>query len=106
MCGPPPPPTHTHTHTRIHTPFTPTYLRIATRTQAALDRDVGARYGLSKLVDAVRNTRDIGKKDMVRNDAMPAMEIDPETFEGEGEAEEEEEKEEEEEEEEAGIWSI
>jgi urease subunit alpha len=30
---------------------------------------------------AVRNTRKIGKKDMVHNDALPRMEVDPETYE-------------------------
>jgi urease subunit alpha len=29
----------------------------------------------------VRNTRKIGKKDMVHNDTLPRMEVDPETYE-------------------------
>ena len=48
--------------------------------QAAADGRVGERYGLSKAVEAVRNTRSVGKKDMVNNDAMPQIAVDPETF--------------------------
>ena len=48
---------------------------------AAAANDVGARYGLSKTVDAVRNTRGIGKAQMVHNDATPDIHVDPETFE-------------------------
>jgi urease subunit alpha len=29
---------------------------------------------------SVRNTRSIGKRDMIRNDATPAINVDPETF--------------------------
>ena len=49
---------------------------------AALEADVGARFGLARTLSAVRNTRGgIGKKDMVHNDATPAIEVDPETYE-------------------------
>src|SRR4051812_2389853 len=37
-------------------------------------------YGLGKRVEAVRNCRSITKKDMRLNDAMPSMEVDPETY--------------------------
>ena len=50
--------------------------------QAALDADVGRRFGLTRGLSAVRNTRGgIGKKDMVHNDATPVIEVDPETYE-------------------------
>ncbi len=43
---------------------------------------VGAEYGLAKQVLAVGNTRGgIGKAAMVLNDAMPKIEVDPETYE-------------------------
>jgi urease subunit alpha len=43
---------------------------------------VGERYGLAKQVLAVGNTRGgIGKAAMVLNDAMPKIEVDPETYE-------------------------
>ena len=35
---------------------------------------------LSKNVVAVKNTRKIGKRDLVLNDAMPEIEVDPETY--------------------------
>jgi urease subunit alpha len=50
--------------------------------QAALDAGLSARLGTAKSMVAVKNTRGgIGKKDMVLNDAMPAIEVDPETYE-------------------------
>ncbi|GAB5366867.1 hypothetical protein AAMO2058_001180700 [Amorphochlora amoebiformis] len=39
------------------------------------------QYGLGKIVEAVKKTRGIGKKDMVHNNALPQLEVDPETFE-------------------------
>jgi len=49
--------------------------------QAALKAGVPERLGLRKKAYAVRNTRRIGKKDMVHNGAMPHIEVDPETYE-------------------------
>jgi urease subunit alpha len=49
--------------------------------QAAVDEGVGAALGLAKDVLAVKGTRGIGKRDMVLNDAMPEVEVDPETYE-------------------------
>jgi urease subunit alpha len=49
---------------------------------AALDAELGAKLGLSRRLVAVRNTRGgIGKRDMIHNDAMPVIEVDPETYE-------------------------
>ncbi|MEP3675459.1 urease subunit alpha [Sulfitobacter sp.] len=42
---------------------------------------LGAALGLAKKTIAVENTRNIGKKDLVLNDAMPQVEVDPETYE-------------------------
>ncbi|MHB8765728.1 MAG: urease subunit alpha, partial [Deferrisomatales bacterium] len=36
--------------------------------------------GLRKPLEAVRNTRRIGKADMVWNSATPVIEVDPETY--------------------------
>ncbi len=47
--------------------------------QAGLDS--GACDGLAKTPIAVRGTRGIGKADMRLNDAMPQVEVDPETYE-------------------------
>ena len=43
--------------------------------------EAGAAGELSKTLIAVEHTRDIGKSDMVLNDAMPQIEVDPETYE-------------------------
>jgi len=48
---------------------------------AALAADVGARYGLAKPLVAVRGVRTLSKRDLLWNDALPVMSIDPETFE-------------------------
>ena len=49
--------------------------------QAALEADIGKRLGLARSLIAVHGTRAIGKRDMILNDAMPIMEVDPETYE-------------------------
>ena len=48
---------------------------------AAMETDIGTRLGLRRSLSAVRNTRNIGKKDMIHNDATPVIEVDPETYE-------------------------
>ncbi len=40
-----------------------------------------ASYGLSKRFEAVKNCRNIGKKDMKWNDVTPKMTVDPEIYE-------------------------
>ncbi|NQV56753.1 MAG: amidohydrolase family protein, partial [Rhodospirillales bacterium] len=48
---------------------------------AAMAGDVAASLGLEKTLLPVINTRTISKKDMVLNNAMPDMDVDPETYE-------------------------
>jgi urease subunit alpha len=48
--------------------------------QAALNNDAIASLGLSKPLMAVSNTRKLGKRDMKLNDALPAIDVDPETY--------------------------
>jgi urease subunit alpha len=48
---------------------------------AAARAGVGKTYGLHKAVVAVANCRGLGKKDMKLNDALPKIEVDPETYE-------------------------
>ena len=43
--------------------------------------DVRAKLGLAKATLPVRNTRDIGKQDLVLNSATPHVEVNPETYE-------------------------
>ncbi len=45
------------------------------------ERGVAAGYGLNKRIEAVRNCRKLGKKDMKWNDATPRITVDPETYE-------------------------
>jgi urease subunit alpha len=48
---------------------------------AAQAGGIGNALGLAKSTVAVENTRKIGKKDMVRNDLCPEIEVNPETYE-------------------------
>jgi urease subunit alpha len=48
---------------------------------AALERDLAGHLGLTRRLIAVRGCRRIGKRDMVRNDATPRIEVNPETYE-------------------------
>ncbi|MBL4917102.1 urease subunit alpha [Szabonella alba] len=48
---------------------------------AAAAGDLRAQLGLGKALVAVEGTRGIGKRDMVLNDAMPQIEVNPETYE-------------------------
>lgn len=49
--------------------------------QAAIDAGVPGALELRKRAVAVRGCRTLGKRDMVRNDALPKVEVNPETFE-------------------------
>ncbi|MCX8749309.1 urease subunit alpha [Snodgrassella sp. B3088] len=49
--------------------------------QAGVDNDIRSRYGLHKQTLAVRNCRNIGKKDLIHNHAMPEITVNPETYE-------------------------
>ena len=48
---------------------------------AAQADGIGDALGLAKRTVAVRNTRNIGKRDLLLNDATPHVEVDPETYE-------------------------
>jgi urease subunit alpha len=48
--------------------------------QRALAEGNLASLGLSKSLSAVRGCRTIGKRDMVLNDALPSLSVDPETY--------------------------
>ncbi|MEB3281181.1 MAG: urease subunit alpha [Lyngbya sp.] len=49
--------------------------------QAAIEAGIKERIGLQKTTVAVTNTRNLSKADMKLNDALPQMEVDPETYE-------------------------
>ncbi len=48
--------------------------------KAGLKAGIAGKYGLQKEVVAVKNTRKIGKRDMIHNDALPKIKVDPETY--------------------------
>lgn len=48
--------------------------------QAALDADVGRRYGLAKRLAAAKNMRGVQKRHMVHNGLAPRMEVDAQTY--------------------------
>ncbi|GAA6189270.1 urease subunit alpha [Litorivita sp. NS0012-18] len=49
--------------------------------EAAVADGVREKYGLAKQVMAVKGTRNIGKADLKLNDALPQIEVNPETYE-------------------------
>ncbi len=49
--------------------------------QASLDAGIPSQLGLRRRVAAVSHTRDVGKRDMVRNAATPRIEVNPDTYE-------------------------
>jgi urease subunit alpha len=48
--------------------------------QVSLEREIGRRFGLTRKLLPVERTRGIGKADMILNDALPQIEVDPETY--------------------------
>jgi urease subunit alpha len=48
--------------------------------QAALERDVPKTLGLQKRIVAVKRCREISKRDLKLNGALPKIEVDPETY--------------------------
>jgi urease subunit alpha len=49
--------------------------------QAALKNPAIASLGLARPLEPVKNTRTLGKKDMIHNDWLPKIAVDPETYE-------------------------
>ena len=54
---------------------------LALVSQRALAEGTVARLGLRKRLSAVRGCRGLGKRDMKLNDALPRLEVDPESYE-------------------------
>lgn len=54
--------------------------RITFTSNAAYEDGIVDRYDLRSRVEPVYGTRTVTKKDLVRNDAMPNIEVNPETF--------------------------
>ena len=54
---------------------------IAFVSQLCKEQQIAEAYGLHKRIEAVRNCRNIGKRQMKWNDALPKIIVDPETYE-------------------------
>ncbi|WP_029076742.1 urease subunit alpha [Kaistia adipata] len=48
--------------------------------RAAYDDKIGEKLGLERNISAVNGTRTLGKRHMVRNDYLPNIDVNPETF--------------------------
>lgn len=48
--------------------------------KASIETGTVQSYNLRKRIEAVKNCRNIGKKDMKHNEVMPKMKVDPETY--------------------------
>jgi urease subunit alpha len=49
--------------------------------QAGIDNNIAEKYGVKKKLVAVKGCRSFGKKDMIHNNAVPDIEINPENYE-------------------------
>ncbi|HYS08723.1 MAG TPA: urease subunit alpha [Myxococcales bacterium] len=59
----------------------PGAISLAFVSRRALEEGTAGRLGLRKRLHAVRGCRGLGKRDMKLNDALPQLEVDPETYE-------------------------
>jgi urease subunit alpha len=49
--------------------------------QAAVDLKVPEKIGMTRMLGICRNTRNIGKKDMIHNNWTPDIDVDAQTYE-------------------------
>ena len=49
--------------------------------KVSLQKNIVQQYGLHKMILPVKNCRNIGKKDLIHNDATPHIEVNPENYE-------------------------
>ena len=50
-------------------------------TQASIDANVPEKIGMTRMVGVCKNTRNIGKDDMIHNNWQPKIEVDAQTYE-------------------------
>ena len=58
----------------------PGNISLAFVSRHSLDEEVAQNYGLHKRLEAVRDCRSLGKRDMKLNDVLPMMRVDAETY--------------------------
>jgi urease subunit alpha len=49
--------------------------------QASIDNGAIEKYKLEKMIESVKNCRNISKKDLIHNDATPQIDVNPENYE-------------------------
>jgi len=59
----------------------PRHTSVTFTSQAAIDADINQRFDLKRRMVACNNTRNIGKSNMIHNAYMPAVTVDPQTYE-------------------------
>ncbi len=59
----------------------PQSIAVSFVSNAALDAGIAKRHATGRRLVPVRGTRTIGKRDMIRNSALPHIEVDPRTYE-------------------------
>ncbi len=59
----------------------PASLSLSFVSQAAYENGLGQQLGLQKQLVPVRNCRNVGKKDLIHNQLLPKIEVNPETYE-------------------------
>ncbi len=59
----------------------PAALSVTFASRIAVEQDIGLSLGLQRKLIACRNTRNIRKQDMILNDWLPHIEVDPQTYE-------------------------
>jgi urease subunit alpha len=60
--------------------YTPSATSVHFVAQAAIDGGLADRLAVNRKLVAVGNTRSLGKADLPENDALPRIEVDPNTF--------------------------
>lgn len=71
----------------IHRPMwgsfgrSPRELGVTFVSKLAIDADIGRKLKVEKRLVQMKNVRSLGKRHMVRNDALPKIEVDPQSFE-------------------------
>ena len=63
------------------TGISPRYLGVTFVSRLAVEADVRRRLGVAKAFVPIRSVRALSKRDLVRNTALPRIEVDPNTFE-------------------------
>jgi len=58
----------------------PAALSVSFVSRVAAERGIAQQLGLQKQVVPVQHCRTLGKKDLIHNNALPRIEVDPETY--------------------------